>query len=694
MSIPVRGRRALVTALTLLCLLATASAQSARKQAAGTSKLSPVALAPQAPVWSSIPAMPTARYLLGAATINNKLYAVGGASGGGTPYNKLEVFDPATNAWTTAAPMPTARYGIGAAALGGKLYVVGGFVGGAYSNKVEIYDPATDSWTTGPNMQLGHFYVAAAVLNGKLYAMGGYDPNGPSNKVEVFDPVANSWSYVAPMSATRYALGAAALNGKLYAVGGYGSTGPLTSMEVYDPVANSWSGTQAMTARRSYVATAVLNNKIYAMGGFNNTAIINSVEVYDPTANSWTAGPAMLSAREAPGAAVVNNKLYAVGGIAVTGSTTTVNSGEVLAAVVNPGDVLISEYRPSGPAGAQDEFVELYNNTDAPILVDTLDGSAGWTLATATGALVTIPNGTSLAARGHLLCANNTSGTGYSLGTLAAADINYTADIADNAGVALFRTANTASFTMSERLDAAGPAAEANTLYREGNGAAMIGGGATMPQYSFVRDLSSGLPKDTGDNAADFITVDASGANVSSSARLGAPAPENAASPVQRNATVKALLVDPQQAATAAPNRVRDLTSGGVGTATEFGTLSLRRKFKNNTGAPVTRLRFRVVQITTNQASAPAGQADLSVLDGSGSFIVNLTGGGTDTVQRLALEQPADAVLGGGHNAGLLAGTVTSGTALAAGATINVEFLLGVAKGGSYSFLVNVEALP
>jgi hypothetical protein len=31
---------------------------------------------------------------------------------------------------------------------------------------------------------------------------------------------------------------------------------------------------------------------------------------------------------------------------------------------------------------------------------------------------------------------------------------------------------------------------------------------------------------------------------------------------------------------------------------------------------------------------------------------------------------------------------------LAAGANINVNFLLGVATGGSYRFFINVEALP
>ncbi len=707
MRTPTRLRRVLLTALTLICFLSPAAAQLARKPAATSNKAnvpaadnSIVALpaksltapqAPQALAWSPVPPMQTSRYLLAAATLNNKLYAVGGVTsinGLGT----LEIYDPATNAWTTGPSLPTPRYGIGAAVLNNKLYVVGGLAGTSTSKVVEIYDPTTNAWTTGPAMVNEHAYVGVAVLNNKLYAVGGYDINGLGNKAEVYNPVSDSWTAIAPLPTARYGSAAAALNGKLYAIGGSGSSN-LSRVDIYDPTTNTWTSGPAMTTARYYLTAAVVNNKIYVPGGFNNGPL-NTVEVFDLATNLWTPGPVMLMTRYGIGLAAINNKLYVAGGNVVSGRTSTTNTVEVLAQVVNAGDVLISEFRLSGPAGAQDEFVELYNNTDAPVTVDTTDGSAGWTLATATGGLLTIPNGTTIAARAHLLCANNTAGSGYSLNGIAPADLTYTTDIADGAGVALFNTANAANFALATRLDAVGSSTEANSLYREGNGSAPPSGLSSTYQASYVRNLATGLPKDTNDNAADFIMVEASGAGLGLDGRLGAPAPENAASPVQRNAQLKATLVDPQQATTAAPNRVRDTTSGGAGTPTEFGTLAIRRKFKNNTGVPVTALRFRVVQLTTNQPSAPVGTADLRLLGGTGSFIVSLTGGGTDTVQRLTLEQPSDATVGGGYNASVAAGTITIGSPLASGASLNVEFLLGVARGGTYSFFVNVEALP
>src|SRR5215210_1621398 len=85
---------------------------------------------------------------------------------------------------------------------------------------------------------------------------------------------------------------------------------------------------------------------------------------------------------------------------------------------IQPGQVIISELRLRGPAGEEDEFIELYNNTDQAITVQALDTSGGWAVAISdgqiTGPLFTIPNGTVIPARGHLLGANTNA---YSLGS-------------------------------------------------------------------------------------------------------------------------------------------------------------------------------------------------------------------------------------------------------------------------------------
>ncbi len=377
------------------------------------------------------------------------------------------------------------------------------------------------------------------------------------------------------------------------------------------------------------------------------------------------------------------------------------------------GQIIISEFRLRGFALPTDEFIELYNNSGADITVSALTGTGLGVAASDGVTRCTVPNGTLIPAAGHYLCVNS---VGYSLaaypagnGTTATGDATYTTDIPDNAGIALFNN-NTggASYSLANRLDAVGSTSEANTVYKEGTGYPALGPGpgpgpgplGTIGfEGSFFRNLRSGLPQDTDNNFAsgtaeppgatpqnDFVYANTSGSPTPAGTRLGAPGPENLSSPIQRNTTIKASLVSPCVSSTAPPNRVR--TGSG-----NSGTLEWRRKFTNNTGSPVTRLRFRIVDTTT--LLAPAGVADLrAVTSASSNSDAQPCGGGTVALEGLTLETPPTQSIGGGFNSSLSAGTITLGTPIAPGSTINVKFLLNIMQAGNFRFFVNVEALP
>jgi hypothetical protein len=364
--------------------------------------------------------------------------------------------------------------------------------------------------------------------------------------------------------------------------------------------------------------------------------------------------------------------------------------------LVSTGNLIISEFSLRGSAGANDEFIELYNNTNSPIIVGATDGSAGFSVAASDGVVrCTVPNGTAIPARGHFLCANNAA-NGYSLsgypagnGTTATPDATYAIGIADNAGLALFNTSNPANFTLANRLDAVGSTTEANTLYKEGTGYPALSVFAS--NYSFFRDMrgNQGLPKDTDNNATDFLFVDNDGSPSEAGTRLGGPGPENLSSPVYRTTGVPASLIDPLVAQSGPPNRVRNTTPGDP-INSNFGTLSIRRTFTNNTGAPITRLRFRIVDITI--FPSPAGTADLRAISSS-SVVVSTTMGNV-TAQGTTLEQPPGQPAGGGFNSSLSANTVTLAAPLAPGATVSVQLLFGVQQAGNFRLLINTERLP
>ena len=385
------------------------------------------------------------------------------------------------------------------------------------------------------------------------------------------------------------------------------------------------------------------------------------------------------------------------------------------------GHLMISEFRLRGPGGANDEFVEIYNPNASPFTVTTTDGSGGFSLVASDGvARFTIPNGTVIPGKGHYLGVNSVA---YSLSGNATGNATYTTDIPDNAGIALFSTSTPANFVLANRIDAVGSTSEANTLYKEGTGYP-----ALTPfsiDYSFYRSFcpsntgvfgtalgcavgSGSSPKDTDNNAADFVFVDTAMTSAGAGQRLGAPGPENLSSPVERNAQIPALAVDSTVSINLPPNRVRDLTPDPANNST-FGTLEIRRRFVNEQngplgppGPPVTRLRFRIIDLNT--FPAPPGFADLRARTTLSSVTVSVNDPGqcapvgtvpcTITIQGTTLEQPPSQPNGGAFNSTYAAGTITLANPLPWGLWINLRFLLGVQQTGSFRFFINVEALP
>ena len=232
--------------------------------------------------------------------------------------------------------------------------------------------------------------------------------------------------------------------------------------------------------------------------------------------------------------------------------------------------------------------------------------------------------------------------------------------------------------------------------------------------------LGTRLPQDTGDNNNDFAFVSTTGGVFSTRASiLGGPGPENLAGPLHKSLVqISDFPLDQTTGTSASPNRVRNAVSysdtitplgpNGGPPATDpytLGTLSLRRRFVNNTGGSVTRLRFRIVDLTTRPS--PVGTADLRALSIGNLVVANIMDGATCAatgtpstppctvnVSGLTLEQPPTQSSGGGLNSTLSAGTITLGTPLASEASINLQFLFGVAQSGSFRAFVTVEALP
>ncbi|MEP6903534.1 MAG: carboxypeptidase-like regulatory domain-containing protein [Actinomycetota bacterium] len=376
--------------------------------------------------------------------------------------------------------------------------------------------------------------------------------------------------------------------------------------------------------------------------------------------------------------------------------------------------LIISEFRLRGPNGADDEFIEIYNQATATHVVAASDASAGYGIAASDGTTrCIIPNGTSIPSHGHYLCVNS---VGYGLGAYpagnsgatATGNATYTTDIADNAGIAIFNNATGgASYSVANRFDAVGSTSEADTTYREGAGYpaitpfsidyswARLPIGGTQENDDTIYPLTP-FPVDNDDNAADFLFLDTNGTSAGGGQRLGVPGPENLSSPISAVVQPIRTLLDPCFTLGAVPNRVRDFTSD-PGNNSSSGTITLNRTFTNSSGVAMTRLRFRILKLTTFPATPT--NADLRPRT-SGNVVVNVdrppcgVGNSNITVFGTTLEEPPMQFNGGGWNSTMSSDTVTLGTPLANGASIDVGFLFGIQQTGDFAIVIAAEALP
>jgi hypothetical protein len=144
--------------------------------------------------WTTMTPDPQNRLACGIGVANGKIYLIGGwirpGAPPGEPTSLNEEYDPETDTWTTKAPMPTARNGLAVVEVNDRLYAIGGATDfNPWTNNlnvVEEYDPSTDAWTTVESMPTSRSLLGAAVVNNKIYSIGGMGSSGYLDTNEEF----------------------------------------------------------------------------------------------------------------------------------------------------------------------------------------------------------------------------------------------------------------------------------------------------------------------------------------------------------------------------------------------------------------------------------------------------------------------------------------------------------------------------
>lgn len=297
---------ALITVLAGGCLgVTTESAAPVDQLAPGT--------------WTTLAPMPTARQEVAVATLDNRVYVIGGFGPGAEPVATVEAYDPAANRWEARAPLPAPLHHPAAAVAAGRLLVIGGYTGGRVSwtasDAVFQYDADRDTWTTRAPMSSARGALAVAVLNDRVHAVGGTSKR-LSRMHEVYDPATNQWTLAPPMPTARDHLAAVAFQGRMWALGGRTSFmgTQYATVEIYDPSSEAWSPGTPLPAGRGGLAAVALSDRILVFGGEAPFRIFNATEMYEMAGSRWIAKTPMPTPRHGIGAVVVGGRVYVPGG--------------------------------------------------------------------------------------------------------------------------------------------------------------------------------------------------------------------------------------------------------------------------------------------------------------------------------------------------------------------------------------------
>ena len=265
--------------------------------------------------WQKVASLPQGRCGLGAATLSNALYVMGGF-GDDSNYNpKPNTYRFDGTNWTEVSPMPAAGGGYTAAdTLNGVIYATGG---NSYPI-TNLFRFNGTSWTQAPGWPAPRFEPSLAALNGSPYLAGGATVANYVMATNVYRLNGTSWTEVASLPHAGRDPASAVLNGAWYIIGGsdYGCNVAYTNVYRYD--GTNWTEVAPLPAPRTYLGAGVLNGAIYVFGG-RDCISGGETNTYRYDGTNWTEVAGLPVDAEVIAGGTLNGSLYAVGGY--TGQT-------------------------------------------------------------------------------------------------------------------------------------------------------------------------------------------------------------------------------------------------------------------------------------------------------------------------------------------------------------------------------------
>jgi N-acetylneuraminic acid mutarotase len=287
----------------------------------------------------------TPRQEHGVTAVGNDIYLIGGI-GNGSAINTIEIYNIKTNSSSMGPPLPISYHHPNVATVDGKLYVLGGITGAGgwkASAKSYLLDPSSPNkaWKEIADVPVARGSAVVGVHGKTIWLAGGEqnkpggDPTAkgsgnmlPLDTVTSYDTTSNKWTTHdnIPLPEAREHTGAAVIDDIFYAVAGRkggAANNRATVFALNLTTPTKWNLRAEIPSPRGGISTAQVGKKIYTFGGEGNKAttsgVFSDVEVFDTVQNSWEKRAPMPNPRHGFGAVAVGNIIYLPGGGAKQG---------------------------------------------------------------------------------------------------------------------------------------------------------------------------------------------------------------------------------------------------------------------------------------------------------------------------------------------------------------------------------------
>lgn len=257
---------------------------------------------------TTIPSVAQCNY--GTTVLHNRLYIVGGC------FNQLMLevvhpssyrYDPWSNTWERIATINVDRCRFTLTAMNDKLYAVGGAtLDDSVTRTAECYDVKRDKWKfieSLPECRQQHAAVALEYEgNNLLFVSGGLLNDTVIASMFMYNEKTGTWTSCAPLLAPRTDHVMFTYKNEIYVCGGW-YTEPgvsiwsrwlrtqVPTIDVYNMQTNTWRHVTTVPRPRYHEDVVLHGSKLYMIGGFHRWNVFNKhteVECYDFETDTWT----------------------------------------------------------------------------------------------------------------------------------------------------------------------------------------------------------------------------------------------------------------------------------------------------------------------------------------------------------------------------------------------------------------------